>query len=190
MGKLSDRNKKYGAPSIDDITGAQNMVDYVHHEIHDETHYEVSHIFGGVTLSATAEFLMTPPATSTSGEAHTLFQVVSDIAGKVELFADVTVAANGTSIASTNNYLKSVNTCGCTFFHTPTSATSTTDPIFIDFIGTAQGGGILPSSGGNSERNREWILEAGNKYLLRFTNWGTSATVGVVTSYYMQIPLV
>lgn len=162
---------------VDSLTSALTGICVEHKRIHEGNHYSVSYFFDGIADSGTTELLL--KTTNCTLLPHLTGMVQSNLAGKIEFFENVTLTADGTALTALNNHRASTNTPSCTIYHTPTAATGGS----ILFRSALFGGG--KNEGGNSVREKEFILATNQKYLLRFTSWAASNTCNMILDFYV-----
>lgn len=165
----------------DETTGAPNVIDTVHHEVHEGEMFHAGHTFSSVANGANADLLFTLGAK----EAHTTFEVFAGGQVSVSLFEAPTVA-DGTTVPIYNMKRSSTNTPLATVKHTPT-VTATGSTALVN--GRILPGGNSPQTrvGGGIRQNVEWILAPTESYLLRVTNSsGTTIAVNIGLEWYEE----
>jgi hypothetical protein len=166
--------------SIDKNTGAQNFIDYDHHELHDGNHYTYTEI-ASLGDAGELEILITTP--NTEKWAHMVFEVVGALHTTIEAFETCTHVA-GTAKTPYNNNRNSTNTPGVTLAaNGGTGADGTL--IFTSQFGIDAGGGANRiRSGGTARGDSEWILKQNTKYLLTITSLTAANQIAVRLSWY------
>ena len=142
-----------------DATGANETIDYVHHEIHNGSHYTAFVYEADVDAASTLSLLITASSTKF---VHLVLAVQSTLAGSFT-FSEAPNASGGTSVVAYNNRRPSAASKTAT-------TTVTYDPTFVSAgtillqapIGTSIN--AVRATGGGAEAREEWILS--KKFLL------------------------
>lgn len=162
--------------AVDPQTGSDIVIQFEHYKVHDSEMYSTGYYFT-VTAASTKEFLM---VASASADPHVVFGVAVSGQSLVKLYEGVTTSVLGSSVTVFNMHRDSSNSCGSTFFHTPTWSTNTETLLTTELL---PGGDKNQTRVGSSARQTtEWILEESTKYLIQITNQAGStigASVGI-----------
>lgn len=144
-----------------DLTsGALNVIEYEHHEIHAGDSYWIS---GVASLATTASLILVIVTPNTTKWAHMMFDCYHEVEGTLSITEGVTVDANGTEITTQNRNRNVTNPSGVKFYHTPTNPTGGT-VIWTYKRGSGN------KSGGENRDVREVVLKQNTKYLFTITN--------------------
>lgn len=161
---------------VDDINGAVEMMDIVHHEVHQgemfHTEYSAS-VNNGANLDVQVTTIETK-------ESHMTAVVAAGGQCLVYLYeAPNTSAGTGLSVYNMRR-INTTHTSPYTAVHTPTVTGVGTTPLINGRL--IPGGTATPSRvGGETRAATEWILAPNTKYLLRITNNSGGAIVIHVT---------
>ncbi|MCK4258745.1 MAG: hypothetical protein KAX49_07190 [Halanaerobiales bacterium] len=162
---------------IDDTSGAMEIVEYEHHEIHEGNHFFICDYDDTLGIGDTIEFVITTP--NTLKWAHMLFDFSSILGAELEVYEGSSDVVGGTSTTPTNNNRNSGTTSDLTLLKDPTSITD----------GTRIAGylaGANRTAGFNS-RNREIILKQDTIYLFRFTSDANLNAITFCGEWYEHI---
>lgn len=145
-----------------DWNNSLNTMDIVHHEIHEGNSWTFTD--GPTTLAAAAsrEILIIAGAS----DVHFEEVVDASLSGLLYIYEGTTYSAPGTAVTVTARNRANVQACTTLVYHTPT-LTATGTLLAVHQVGTSSTGGRTGESA--SSDRAEWILDAGKKYLLRFT---------------------
>ena len=159
----------YVEDAVDIATGAVNVVDYGHHEIHSGSHYFYQ---DAVTLGSagTQDYLITTP--NTTAWAHWVMELDGTAVTTFELYesSDKT----GTTLQTIyNNNRNSANASGLTI-HKGTSGGTTDGTLLRKYAGGTSTGATKTTSLARSDL--EMILKQNAKYILRVTS-GTAGNL-------------
>lgn len=157
----------------DETTGAPNVIDTVHHEVHEGEMFHASYTNGSVANGASMDLLLALGAK----ECHTVFEVFAGGQVSVYLYENPTTTAAGTAVPMYNMKRSSANEPTAAVTHTPT-VTATGSTALVN--GRILPGGTSPQTrvGGGIRQGVEWILAPTATYLLRITN-GSGSTIAV-----------
>lgn len=153
--------------NTDTSTGALNIVEYEHHEIHAGSYYRAGFQLD-VPNGGTATWVIT--TSNTTKWLHFRPAVDVELEAAIELFENPTSVTGGTSITprNANRNLPDAST-----------ATVVVQPSAVDLTGAIQLGNLVEgsgkSSGGNSASQFEWVLKQNTTYVLRVTNQALGA---------------
>lgn len=170
---------KERALAIDSISNLQICLEAEHATIHDGIHFVVENF---ITLGSgvTSNMIIETPA---SQSAHFVFETYAlDGAAEFEFRTDASTTSNGTIYTPINNNRISSNTSSLVFRLDPSTVTDGTL-----MTRSRIGSGTIPTdkSGGNIQRNREFILKPSSKYQIKIINQaGATNNIGFVFSYY------
>lgn len=181
MKQSPDRLLQTWLDGSDETTGAPNVIDTVHHEVHEGEMYHASYT-ASVANGASLDLLFT----LASKEAHTVFEVFAGGQVTIYLYENPTTTAAGTAVPAYNMKRSSNNTPGAAVTHTPT-VTATGSTALVN--GRILPGGTSPQTrvGGGIRQGVEWILAPTAKYLLRVTNTsGSTISVNVALEWYEE----
>ena len=158
--------------STDQITGAQSVLDYEHHEIHGGSHYYVGG-FETKQLNETIEWTVTTP--DTTKWSHFLFTFNGSDGIQFELYEGTTGVTGGTTITPQNSNRNYANASVLTIVK---DATVT--------LGTQIDGA---SSGANNrigliERDDELVLKQNETYTFLVRSLGNSNIVSYRGRWY------
>ena len=160
-------------------TGAMQVIDYQHHEIHAGSHFFCSIYDSDVDTAAPKYFRITTPNTTNWG--HLLLNFTSSGAGLWEFFENPTINAAGTSKTIYNSNRNSANTATLTVFE-DTTTTSDGTKLWSDLTGANGVGGSRTT--GNSSRDNEIVLKQNEDYILKFTPDADNAKVVIDIEFY------
>lgn len=164
---------------IDAATGALNIVDYAHHEVHGGSHY---YAYVDATIQNTENIAIAVTTPDTTKWSHLLWVFNSSDVAIFDVLEDVTSFAGGSAFTPFNNDRNSSKTSGNTVLTgvtgvdaiTPTGGTE----IFED---TLKAGFKQGETGG---RDSEIILKQNSNYLFRLTSGANSNTLSLVLEWY------
>lgn len=152
----------------DSITSALKVINYEHHQVHEEEHY---FIVGNVDLAInnTRDIQITVP--NSTVRTHFTFKVSSEAECEIHFYEGVTINTAGTGVTPRNNDRDSSNTSGITIATidntSVANADADTDPTgSIDLVPVVIGSGF--QDGGKIERNQEIMLKTNEDYSIRF----------------------
>ena len=160
-------------------TGAMNIIDYPHHEIHAGSHFFCSIYDSDVDTAAPKYFRITTPNTTKWG--HLLLSYVSVGSGIWEFFENPTISDAGTSKTIYNSNRNSANTATLTVYENA-KTTSDGTKLFTDLTGDNGVGGVRMN--GNSSRDNEIVLKQNEDYILKFTPDADNAKVVIDIEFY------
>ena len=187
MSETTDLNKKITRMltvsetlGIDSATDVLEVIDYVHHEIHDGNHF---YIQGYVTMGTTTTPLRIKLVTPDSAKrAHFVFRVESSGITSMTLDEDATGGmTGGTAIVPLNNDRNSTTASGMVLTSGVTAATSYVTRIDNDKWGAA---GFKSNIGGGGGREDELILKENTTYLRTFTSFADANIIQFRASWY------
>lgn len=161
--------------SIDEITGALNAIDIVHHEIHEGEFFSVSYKTpddGSLADNGTIVFALTPAtkyvhmiaAAACGGDAEAEFYEVSTVTG-------------GTATTPRNHNRNSSDNSDVTVVRDPTVNTAGT-LLEHAFLPGGTGGNAVGTVG---SQRQEWILRPAITHVVRLTNRAGNAQPGSLT---------
>jgi hypothetical protein len=169
----------YFPPSIDDTTGAMNVIDYAHHEIHEGSTFSLIHATSLVD-PATYKWGLTTP--NTAIRCHLLIAVTSSGASNWVFYENPATYTGGAAWTAMNRTRNSVTAATLVGLTNVTSTGGT--ELGIEYIGTAGGGPASPALGGSSRTIGEWILKQNEQYTLWCTTDGADIDVSVAFIWY------
>ena len=152
----------------DATTGALEIVDYAHHEIHSGSHFYIE-ATASIANGANLDFLWVVP--NTTKWPHALWELEAEKEITMSLYEAVSTSASGSAVAIVNNNRNSTKTPGVTAFTGPTLTSGA--------LGDEGNGGTLIWSatvgsgrkiGGESGRGHELVAKQNTKYWFRITN--------------------
>lgn len=144
----------------DSTTGALEVIDYAHHEIHSGSSFVYT---GYATLAASAVqnlLIITPDTTKW---AHFTGHVQTSGEATVAFYEGATVSANGTTTTPYNRNRNSATAPTLAIYTGPT-VTGDGTLLYSGLIGSGR------SFGGQVREEAEWILKQNTIYLLRITS--------------------
>ena len=164
---------------IDAITGAIYTVPLSHGIIHEGNAYFLSHK-AVVSKNSTYDILLlTPPTNSIHLMMHKVVTTVSP--GEVCLFESSTVSTSGSPLTPHNCDRDSSNTSSTLMYSAPTGVTLGTE-LDCDFItGAKLEGGITTGT------SFEWILQANEKYIVRYQNASGITADANFSFFYLEV---
>ena len=143
------------------------MIDFEHHEIHEGNHYVYSEVLGPLAASATSDVLIEVP--TGTAEIHLNGLVELDQAFRVQFYEGASYSGFGTTATAWNSNRRSSNTTAVKLGMGPTLVTTGANLLFDAFSGGRRMSGLV-------DRAQEFILDEGQKYLLRVIAESASAT--------------
>jgi len=166
---------------VDKTTGAQNVLDYPHHEIHGGSHYTYHMYNASMASGDSIAFIVTTP--NTTKWAHALFSGSSAFKFVYELYEDTTHDA-GAAESFYNNNRNSSNS-GTVAINTFGSGGSNGTLIEAQSGGFATGNGAnLRLGGGEGRADNEWILKQNTKYLVRAESFTDANNIQLNMTWY------
>lgn len=154
---------------VDTISGAREVIEHGHDEIHDGTMFDVCDT-AAIGAGTNRDYLITTP--NTAIRLHHVHEVKADGSLTLNFYEDTTTSAAGTALTAYNRNRTSATAATGAVTHTPT-VTGVGTLLCADFLNASFKGG------GEARESNEWILKQNAKYLLRLTN----GTAGTVNSY-------
>ena len=172
-------NRVNNSDFLDDVTLAQNAINYEHHEVHEGNHYEHEDFS---TLANGAVLNLGFQTADTTKWLHFLYNVISTGQVEIELFEGATITWNGTNITSINNNRNSSNTSNLAQFQSNPTVTDPGTAISKISIGSSSN----PNQGipGALSRGNEKILKQNTVYLLRLTSRVNDNIVSRLLNWY------
>lgn len=144
-------------------------LDTVHERIHAGHLFTASFYAAGVLNAANADMLVRPVE-----ETHLRFDATSAGDAELLLYENPTISANGTALTLANRNRASKNVATTTAYSGPT----------VSAVGTKLFDTLVPAWT-HSQIFEEWVLKAGNIYLVRFTNKsGATQDLGLLAHVY------
>jgi hypothetical protein len=167
----------------DHITGAINMIDVVHHEVHEGEMFTTEYTRTGVADTGTVQYVMTTGAK----QPHLAFTVNAGGACQVWMYEGST-ATGGTALPIYNNNRLSSRTPVSSWVHSPSAGTVGTVALVSGrFI--PGGASVQTRIGGAVRSNVEWMLRTSTKYTINVVNVsGGAVTVTSVFEWYEEDP--
>lgn len=150
----------YQVPLIDVATGAFQVIETDHHEVHGGDSYHVSNLTD-LGNGANATFLFITP--DTTKWIHLIWIVEHELETRLEFFEDTAVSSNGATLIAYNRNRNSNNSAGVLVFKDPTV---TSQGTILDDHQSGSG----KKAGGGQRGALEWILKQNANYILRITN--------------------
>lgn len=157
---------------FDDITGAQNVIDIVHHEIHEGEFFSVSYKTpddGNLADNGTIVFALT------AAVKYVHLQATAACGGDAEVeFYEVSTVTGGTATTPRNHNRNGSDNSDVTVVRDPT----------VNAAGTLLEHAFLPGgTGGNAigtvgNQRQEWILRPAITHVVRLTNRAGNAQPG------------
>ena len=148
-----------GQSSMDSVTGALNVIDYGHHEVHEGSSFVVSDVQN--ISSTTIQYMITTP--DSAKLAHMIF----DIEATGELLITITEGADrdGTTALNVFNNRRG-SRASFVLVHRAVSGGSGDGATIWQHRSGSTGVGNKTISGGGSRGLNEWILKADTKYIV------------------------
>lgn len=162
-----------------DASKASVSIHHEHHKVHRGEYYMCSRFSGDVdTANPIYLHLLTP---DTALRAHFIGAADAGAAGRVQLFENPTIGANGVALTVVNANRNSANTSAIQAFHSPVVSSDGT--ILMDRY---VGGGTNPASfvGGSLRSDAEIVLKQNEDYLIKFTPDADNAKAVVFCEFY------
>lgn len=165
--------------SIDSSTGAVNIVDYEHHEIHGGSHYFIEDV-ADIAISNVFDVQWTTP--DTAKWEHFTFELNCESETEWYIYEGATINVSGSIMTPTNNNRNSVNVSSAsiasilnTSVGNADSDTATASALEIAHgrIGAGRNGGVIV-------REREIVLKQNTVYCMRAV-----ATAAGYVNFYM-----
>jgi hypothetical protein len=177
-GKTGDAT--YQMPRLDQYTHALNVMDYVHHEIHDGHAFMYHDVIDSLGTGVAQDYMITTP--NTTAWLHVSHDVELSGAGTVEIYE----AGDRTGTTLQTMYNRDRNNTSLTNTGTIHKGTSG---------GTIDGTKIVYWKGGaNQSKNSathgtasEKILKQNTKYILRITSRAEATIVSVSIGWYEHV---
>lgn len=153
--------------------------DSFHHEIELGNGYNISGIFDPAASPVTIYF----DNTTNIKNLHATFSMSTDNDAQMRLYENPGVTVNGTTMPIIQLNRTSTNVSGLMAYHTPTLGGSpplgnVLREVFIPAGGTTNGSGFT-----NGLSRGEWVLAAGNSYLIQVT-FATAAVIAGDFTFY------
>jgi hypothetical protein len=165
---------------LDSTTGALEVIDYSHHEIHAGSHYFAIYSALKDNAGVIEVRIQTPDTTKW---AHMTFIIECALAATVAMWHGTTkthVADN--AITPMNRNHNSANTSGLTICHTPAGEEAGAAAL-TEYVGAATGGGRI-IVGGDAASRSEFILEQNQDYLIRATSRADANALSIILDWY------
>ena len=166
--------------SLDEITGALNVIDTVHHEIHEGEFFSVSYKApdgAPIADDATIVFALT------AATKYVHFQAVAAMGGDAEIeFYEVSTVTGGTATTPRNHKRTGSDNSDVTVVRDPT----------VNVAGTLLENAFLPGgTGGNAigavgNQRQEWILRPTITHVVRLTNRAGTAQPGSLAATWYE----
>ena len=167
--KVTDNDGTIG--NLDGLDGAFITIDFAHHEIHEGSHWMITHTDYDVDANHT--YVIFP--SNESEEIHITFYVSNEIAGTWDFRENITTSANGTQLASINN--KRGDPDDTLEFYTDAVLDDRGDHLAGAYVGAGR-------AGGSTERDREIILDNSVAYALIFETTAVNNIINMEIEYY------
>ena len=164
-----------GNSGIDASTESLQTIEYEHHEIHSGSHYNYCDYALAQGIGDEIEFVFVTP--NTTKWVHLLFEVYASTGATIELYEGTSGVSGGTAITPRNNNRNSANI---------SAVTLTKDPAAITTDGTRAAGFLAGGTrvAGAVERNKEYVLDQNNTYLVRITSLAASNNISWCAEWY------
>jgi len=148
---------------VDMTTGALEVMEYEHHEIHAGSLYSVSWE-ADVAGNATFGLMFSPASTSTTAKkCHALFHSDTELEGQIELWEGITHGGAGTAVGCHNHRRINGGTATMSVYRGTTSpSTVGCTRLFVHHTGTSSG--RTTQVGGDVRGENEWILSPSVNY--------------------------
>jgi len=165
------------SPSVDHTVDALNVINVLHHEIHEGEAYAMGSIFLGIADNANADILIKPIGSS----LHATFFGTSEGNAEARLLENPTIGDSGTQITPVNKNRTTSNESSSEIWTGPTVTSEGT----VLYAGLMGGGTKNQTIGGAAEERDEIILNDGSLYITRITNKaGTAKNISIGCLYY------
>jgi hypothetical protein len=168
-----------GQLKVDSSTGALEVIDYSHHEIHGGSHYYI----GGHTdldNGSTIEWTVTTP--DSTKWAHMTFSISGSDVVTVDVYENTADIVGGTAVTPINNNRNSSKTSILTVKVNPTSVTA--GDLIDGFKFGSSGGGNAASIGGGESRENELVLKQNTSYLWRVVSGADGNFISYHAGWY------
>jgi len=166
---------------LDSATGAVEVIDYAHHEVHSGSHFSFSAYNDNLDTAGEWDFIVTTP--DTTKWAHMIGSITGALQTLFEIYEDTTHTTDAAQSVFNNNR-NSATSAGVTI-HTSNDDASDGTRIFVTSFGVDTGGGANKVTGGGSTRgDSEFILKQNTKYLFRTTSNSDDNNVNLILSWY------
>ena len=163
---------------IDGMTRAIVTIDYVHHEIHDGSHYLYTDSVE-IASGSTQDYLI--ETANSSKWAHMLFTLDGSAITQFQLYGDTD--KSGTTLQNVGNSNRNSTAQARTLIYKGTSGGTTDGTLLYQYKGGSATG--VSSRGGAATRNDdEIILKQNAKYILRVTSGTNNNLTNVNLSWY------
>jgi hypothetical protein len=177
-GKTGDTT--YQMPRLDKYTHALNVMEYVHHEIHDGHAFMYHDVIDSLGTGVSQDYLITTP--DTTAWLHISHDIELSGAGTVELFE----AGNRTGTTLQTMYNRDRNNTSLVntgTIHKGTSGGSTDGTKIVYWKGGSNQAKNSATHGTASEK----ILKQNTKYILRVTSRAETIIVSVSIGWYEHV---
>jgi len=183
------KNSAFKVLTVDGATEALNVIDYVHHEIHEGSHYHYSNFFtlaAKSSASSTAYIHLAVPNTTkwphiTMGVGANLGLIYARMYEGITFASAASYGSVAASPAVINNNRNVTSTNGLIVYTSPTIASLKTQ-IMAQAIGTT---GFKTAAAGTGTREDELLLKQNTRYAIALANQHSAAqTVNLSLNWY------
>ena len=165
--------------TIDDVSGAITIIDYVHHEIHEGDHY---YLEGFTTLNSTDTLYIKLVTPDTTKWAHFTWMIDSSGVLETSLYEGASGGmASGAGVTPLNNNRNSTKASGLVITSGVTVATNKGTKISSKKVG---GTGFKTAFGGSADRSDELILKQNTIYFREFISSSDDNVISFRASWY------
>ena len=169
-----------GLSSLDTTTGAINIIDYAHHEIHGGRGFFAIYSALAADEAVIEVRIQTPNSTRW---AHMEIHMEAALAATASLWANTTKThVSDNALTLLNKNFNSTNVSGLTVCHTPAGSQAGTADL-MQYIGSATTSGKGDSGGSTSSRG-EFILQQNTAYLLKLTSRAAANALSIILDWY------
>lgn len=169
-----------GGESVSIVSGALEVIDIAHAEIHEGQYYTANKLFKTVANGSFSDIHLVTGATK---YPNMVLTVQAEAKSYVSIYRGTTYTGIGTTLTIANNNGNSTNTTESAAYYTPTvNALGTL--MYEDFVAAGSGSRRV---GADLSSRSEWILRPSTDYLVRVQNVGGSGVTSdtaITLSYY------
>lgn len=167
--------------TYDEEVKCLGTIEVEHAEIHKGDHYTAISYDSNVASGSSVIWQISTP---TSGETHFTFGCTSSLNGLIEFYENPTINVQGISATVYNNKRDSTNTYGGNFYW---GSTTTADGtlLYVQVMGS-DGANPTGISGAGMQRENEFILDANEDYIIKFTSSSNNNRVSMISEFYTE----
>lgn len=142
--------------SVDGVVHAMNVIDTIHHEVHEGEFWIAENLQTGKTAF---DWLLTVPANKS---VHLAWEIIASGAATVTIYRGAAATASANAVLGINSDHSVSESPLLAICHTPTAITTGSDVVGLALLASG-------NRAGSEERGTiERILKPGSKYLFRF----------------------